>query len=165
MYSAALAALAAWWASASTATLQPDPVPAPPQLTAAEKLGESLEHEISRLREHKRVVAEPQRPSRNLFRFAASPHPDTPQLLSDVPPFAGRRPDAVPPPLALALIGLAQDEGPEGTVRTAIISGGGDLFIVKEGDPVTSRFRVSRISGEVVELVGADDAFLRLALK
>jgi hypothetical protein len=65
----------------------------------------------------------------------------------------------------LALIGLAQDEGPEGTVRTAIISGGGDLFIVKEGDPVTSRFRVSRISGEVVELVGADDAFLRLALK
>ena len=66
---------------------------------------------------------------------------------------------------ALTLIGLAEDEGPEGTIRTAIISGAGDLFIVKEGEAVTRRFRVSRISADVVELADSDGTFLRLTLK
>jgi len=165
MYSVALAALAAWWVSASTEPVQPAPVPTPPPMTAVEKQGASLAHEIFRLREQTRLVTEPQRPSRNLFRFATSPPPATAQPLSEVPAFAGREPHGPPPPPALSLIGLAQDEGPAGTVRTAIISGGGNLFIVKEGEPVTPRFRVSRISGEVVELVDTDGAFLRLALK
>ena len=35
----------------------------------------------------------------------------------------------------------------------AIISGEGQLFIVKEGEAVTARYRVARISAEVVELI------------
>jgi len=164
LYSAALAALAAWLASAST-TLQPAPLPPPPRATVVEIAGEALANEISRLRGRPRFVAEPQPPSRNLFRFATSPPTDAAPPLSEASAPTDRERHAAPPPPAWRLIGLAQDEGPEGPVRTAIISGGDELFIVKEGDPVTAGYHVSRISEEVVELVGADDAFLRLALK
>jgi hypothetical protein len=67
------------------------------------------------------------------------------------------------------LIGVAEDTTTDGLVRTAIISGPGQLYVVKEGDRVTSRYRVARISPDVVELddlarIG-DASVLRLALK
>jgi hypothetical protein len=78
-------------------------------------------------------------------------------------------PDVIesPPPVEpLALVGLAEDEGADGPVRTAIISGGGDLFIVKEGDAVTSRYQVAAIAADVVVLTDvAAGTSLRLALR
>ena len=67
----------------------------------------------------------------------------------------------------MSLIGVAEDPGADGViVRTAIISGFGDLFLVKEGDPVTARYTVAKISGEVAELTDLTDAsIIRLALK
>jgi Tfp pilus assembly protein PilP len=65
------------------------------------------------------------------------------------------------------LIGIGEDASAEGPVRTAIISAPGQLFVVKVGDRVTPRYRVDRISADVVELteVGADGSTLRLALR
>jgi hypothetical protein len=66
----------------------------------------------------------------------------------------------------MTLIGIAEDPGADGVIRTAIISGFGDVFLVKEGESVTSRYKVARISGDVVELSDATDAsIIRLALK
>jgi hypothetical protein len=51
-------------------------------------------------------------------------------------------------------------------VRTAIISGFGDIFLVKEGDSVTLRYRVAKISPDAVELTDlTDNTPLRLALR
>jgi hypothetical protein len=43
---------------------------------------------------------------------------------------------------------MAEDAGADGPVRTAIISGGHGLYLVKEGDVVASRYRVERLSDE-----------------
>ena len=66
----------------------------------------------------------------------------------------------------LKLSGIAEDAAPDGPVRTAIISAFGQLFLVKEGENVTERYRVARISSDVVELIDlADGTTFRLALR
>jgi hypothetical protein len=66
----------------------------------------------------------------------------------------------------LKLEGLAEDHNDQGPVRTAIISGFGDVFLVKEGDNVTARYRVAKISPDAVELTDlTTDTPLRLALR
>ena len=66
----------------------------------------------------------------------------------------------------MKLSGIAEDATADGVVRTAIISAAGQLFLAKEGENVTPRFRVSKISADVVELSDLiDGSALRLALK
>jgi hypothetical protein len=66
----------------------------------------------------------------------------------------------------LRLVGIAEDPGPDGPIRTAIISGMGQIFFVKEGDSIAGRFRVQQLSGEVAELSDlVDSTTYRLALK
>ena len=75
-------------------------------------------------------------------------------------------PARIPP---LKLVGLAEDVGADGPVRTAILSSGKELFFAKEGDRIANRYRVVRISGETVELSdeapGSRGLTIRLALK
>jgi len=67
---------------------------------------------------------------------------------------------------ALKLAGIAEDNGADGPERTAFISGEGQLFMVKEGETVTQRYRVTKISADVVELIDlTDDTLRRLALR
>jgi hypothetical protein len=130
---------------------------------AVEISGAELAAEIERLRARLRPTTPPQQPARNLFEFErrSSPAIASPELAAvpiETPPPAPRP--------TMSLIGVAEDPGADGVVRTAIISGFGDLFLVKEGDPVTARYTVVRISSEVVELTDLTDASLfRLALK
>ena len=71
-----------------------------------------------------------------------------------------------PAPPALKLSGIAEDVTPDGLVRTAIISGSGELFVAKEGDTVAERYRVVKISADVVELADlTEGTTVRLALK
>ena len=161
------AALAAWLAAAATSgnrdaidprLLKPRPVDA---------RGEALASEIAKLHDRLRPAAVPRQPSRNLFsyaprqaRSAPPPPPASSPALTEAP--AVVRP-ATP---ALSLSGIAEDTTPDGVVRTAIISGSGQLYLVKEGESVTTRFRVTRISSDVVELSDlTDGTILRLALK
>ena len=88
-----------------------------------------------------------------------TPSAPTAPALVEAPP--------LPPPLPpLKLVGIAEDPGADGPQRTAILVGDGQLFTVKEGENVTARYRVARISVDVVELLDLNDNSLRrLALR
>jgi len=159
------AALIAWLAGAATSNR---PIPTVPviQQTNIEKRGAELAVEIERLHERLAPAVAPSAPGRNLFTFrsaAARPAPPVPEApraaISEIAPV----PIALPP---LKLAGIAEDEGADGPVRMAFISGGGQLFMVKEGDAVTARYRVAKISADVVELTDAiDNSVRRLPLR
>ena len=72
--------------------------------------------------------------------------------------------------LAEGLVGLLAALGADApelsSAVTAIVSGAGQLFLVKEGENLTLRYRVIKISADVVELQDlGDKTTLRLALK
>jgi hypothetical protein len=101
--------------------------------------------------------------TRDLFRYSAK-QPATQA--------AGTPPAPVPlvlpvlAALAVKLVGIAEDVGPDGPVRTAMLSFRGDLIFAKEGEPVGTQYRVARISADVVELTDSTaGSTLRLALK
>jgi hypothetical protein len=162
------AVLAAMIAGATTSgTRRAAAPPRVPNTTGVELKGAELAAEIARLRARLRPTSEPQEPARNLFQFGTrgarpgamitSPTP-APEAVPEPPP------TIVPPPFVL--VGLATDSGPDGPVRTAILSGFGELFIVKEGEPVGSQFKVASISGEGVDLINlTDSTTLKLVLK
>ena len=146
------AVLAAWLAGAATSKrIIPPPIITPPQ--AIDARGAELTNEIARLRDRLRPTAVPVQPRRNLFTFrstAVNPIPLTNTPAS--PPAPLEQPAPRPSEPALKLAGIAEDGDPQTPERTAIISGGGQLFMVKEGDSVTPRYRVARISSDGVEL-------------
>jgi hypothetical protein len=109
------------------------------------------------------------RPDRDIFTFTRpAPKPAAVQ-----PPAAGLLAAAgagQPPPIALfKLIGVAEDSSPDGRgepTRTAIISGQGQLYLVKEGETVAFIYRVGRMSADGVELLDTTGGpALRLFLK
>ena len=158
-------ALAAWLAGAATSTRRvPPPIVTPRQ--PIEASGAELASEIARLHERLRPNASPRQPGRNLFAFKSSPARPAAAPIPAEPSAALAEAPAVlaAPPLKLA--GIAEDLGPDGPERTAIISGNGQLFMVKVGENVTPRYRVAKISADVVELTDLEDgAIRRLALR
>jgi hypothetical protein len=160
-------ALLAWLAGAATSNraIAPPPIV---QRTPIEMRGDELAREIARLQERLRPTSTPRQPGRNLFSFhaaAARGARMTPLVVAPAPaPVAP--PPVVPALPSLKLAGIAEDEGPEGPVRTAIITGQGQLFLVKEGESVMLRYRVTKISADVVELIDlGDNSIRRLALR
>jgi hypothetical protein len=165
---AAGAAITAWLYAAVTPErggVRIDVAPAP-GAAALESNGAELASEIARLHERLRPDATPRQPARNLFNFRApAPRPVVP-VESKAPALTEAVAKPPRPEPALKLAGIAEDDGPDGPVRTAIISGDGQLFLVKPGENVTSRYRVARISSDVVELVDVEDESVRrLALR
>jgi hypothetical protein len=140
------------------------PRTAPPS-SGVETSTADLAAEIERLHERLRPTAVPQQPARNLFQFHQGR--SAPGIRPPEAPLPSETPAVQNPPPALQLIGIAEDAGADGVaVRTAIVSGLGQLFLVKEGDSMTDRYRVSRISSEAIELVDTSGGTpLRLALK
>src|SRR5947207_2449334 len=143
-------AIAVWIAAAATSNTRTVPLVVEQKPTSVDRSGAQLAVEVARLHERLRPTDTPIQ-SRNLFRYAApsgvrsasSTAPVTPS------PVVQALPPATVSPLKLE--GLAEDKGDQGPVRTAIISGFGEIFLVKEGDSVTLRYRVARISSEAVE--------------
>jgi hypothetical protein len=162
-------ALAALVASATTSGRRPPAVASVERARPVELQGAELAAEIARLRERLRPTTAPSA-SRNLFNFSAagrrevddgSPAAMTP---SGAPAVAVRTSD--PPAPRLVLVGLAEDPSDQGPVRTAIVSGFGDIFLVKAGDAVTSRYRVVSVASDGVELSDETSGFtFRLSLK
>jgi hypothetical protein len=158
-------ALAAWLAAAATSGTRDN---APPIVIAPAPIdsrGAELANEVQRLRERLHPDATPSKPGRNLFQFSA-PKPAA-IVPAAVPAPALTEAVTSPPPPELKLSGLAEDPGADGAIiRTAIISTAEHVILAKEGDLVTPRYRVVRISSDVVELVDlGDGSTLRLALK
>jgi hypothetical protein len=58
--------------------------------------------------------------------------------------------------MPLTLSGIAEDVGPDSDgaplVRTAVLSGLGDVFLAKAGDTILSRYEVVAIGADAVEL-------------
>jgi hypothetical protein len=160
-------ALAAWLAAAATSgPRRPAAADVAPE-SPVDARGAALAAEVARLRDGLRPSVAPTH-ARNLFAFRSARPQPAPATMPPARPVAPALTEAPPAPAvpSLRLVGLAEDTGPEGPVRTAIITGLGQLFMVKEGDTVTARYRVARISADVVELAEVGErATIRLALK
>jgi hypothetical protein len=160
-------ALAAWLANAATSNREIAPARIA-RTAPIEMRGAELADEIARLRERLRPSASPQQPARNLFSFRSGAPRSAPVAPAPVPGlFFPAPPAAATSESGLKLSGLAEDAGPDGAaVRTAIISSPTQLYLVKEGEMVTPRYRVAKISADAVELADlAGGTVLRLVLK
>jgi len=160
-----LGALAAWIAAAATSGVRDVKPVGPFSPPPIDTSGAALEADIARLHDRLRPTTSP-RLGRDLFQFAAA----KPRVTTQAAPTA-LEPLAIPAPAPaprLTLIGVAQDGAEGAAVRTAIISTPGQLFLVKEGDEVTSagaRYRITKISEDAADLSAADQTVLHLALK
>jgi hypothetical protein len=158
-------ALLAWLAGAATSNRAIEPAPVI-SIPAIDNSGVALEKEIARLHERLRPTATPTQSNRNLFSFRSAPVRAVPAPSAPTAPALVEAPPLPPPLPPLKLVGVAEDPGADGPLRTAILVGDGQLFTVKEGENVTARYRVSRISTDVVELLDLNDNSLRrLALR
>jgi hypothetical protein len=160
-------ALLAWLAGAATSNHEIAPPPIT-RIAPIEMRGAELANEVARLHERLRPTATPRQPARNLFAFHAVAAPAIPPPLALPAPRAALTEAAPPQPAqpSLKLAGIAEDAGPDGPVRLAFIAGDGQLFMVKEGDAVTARYHVVKISADVVELIDeSDHTTRRLALR
>jgi hypothetical protein len=122
----------------------------------------------TRLRNRQRESPAPREGGRNPFEYArvtappAAAVPAPPPADTIAPP-----PPSAPPPPLFTLSGIADKTGEDGkVVRTAVISGLGQLFFAKAGDNVTPRYTVSAIGADAVELRDATTGeTVRLALQ
>jgi hypothetical protein len=166
------AAFAAWLSAA----IAPGRPPAPRHDIARDPIdatGEALATEVARLRARLRPEPVPRAPVRNPFRFQQPrPSPAAPPVSAAPPQRDTLTAAAVAAPaVRLTLAGIAEDPNPDGgsPLRTAIISGEGQLFLVTEGDVITGggvEYAIGPISADSVELRDARDGGIRrLSLK
>ena len=157
------AAVAVWIAAAATTGSRPPATRTRVTTRAVEATGAELASEVARLHERLRPSATPIQ-SRDLFRYASAPK----GVASIAPAMAAPvTPDPAPAlsPAPIKLVGIAEEGSAGASARTAIIAGFGDLFLVKAGDAVTLRYRVSTVGSNDVELLDASDqTTIRLTL-
>ena len=159
-------ALIAWFAGAATTMRSPVPM-TPAASNAIDQSADALASEISKLHERLHPTEPPRRPARNLFAYRGAVAKPSAAAAPAPHPVATEAPAVFAPPQpALKLAGIGEDERADGPMRIAFISGEGQLFMVKEGEMVTPRYRVARISADVVELEDlATNTPRRLALR
>jgi len=144
-------ALASWFAAASTSGTRSPALAIPAvRQTPLDASMSSLQTEIERLHDRLRPTAAPTR-SRDLFRFSPRIPVRSSAPAADVAESVAQ--PVIPPP-TFTLVGIAEDTMPDGTpVCTAIVSGVSDLFLVKIGDSIQSRYRVEQVSSDAVHLI------------
>lgn len=114
--------------------------------------------EVERLRARLRAPIVPAAPTRNLFAFKRVERTLPASPVAPAAPAAAPAAAAAPVPRTpgLTFVGLAEDPGPDGPVRTAILSGGRDLYFAKIGDAIIA-YRVAAIGADALELIATDD--------
>jgi hypothetical protein len=132
----------------------PAAIDAPPAPPAVDR--ETLVTDLARLRARQPRLAATGAASRNPFQFKAAPTQPLAMPPPSSPPSPAVSPLRTAPPLTL--VGLAEEDGPAGRVRTAIISDAGGLHFAKIGDAVSGGYRVTAIREDAVELSGTADA-------
>jgi hypothetical protein len=171
-YIGVAAILLAWLASAAgvawRSTAPDAEQPRAVQTSGTEGLAADVQAQAVRLRERIAAAPVPTSPLRNPFTFA--PKEDPRQRPAPPSPAAALTratdvPDLSEPPLSL--IGVAEQQSPEGIVRTAILSTDSDeLFMLTEGDVLGARYRVRRIEADAVELIDlVTNSIRRLTLR
>ena len=146
-------AIASWFSAASTPDVRTPAAPVEHARSARDldRSAAVMQSEVAHLHDRLSPTALPTH-ARDLFRFAGRPpRPQAPQP-EVVSALAVEEPAPAPARPSLQLIGVAEDESAEGTVRTAIVSGLGDLFLVKAGDTLGNQYRVDHVSTDAVQL-------------
>lgn len=163
-----VAALAAAWFASAAGVIGPPP--RAPRIAARSQQAAQLdavsfdvEAQAQRLRKRLAAAPAPQ-PVRNPFVFAArervQPRPAA-RLAPQPPPIA---PVETEPPLLL--VGVAEDGTGETLVRTAMIADGDELLLVRVGQEVAGRYKVTAIGADAVELKDlTTDRTRRIALR
>jgi Tfp pilus assembly protein PilP len=146
------------------------PAPAVPRrVVAAQEQATTDIQELSvKLQARVRAEIAYREPSRNPFRFSArraDRQAAAATLAGGVEPVAQPPAVFVPPPVPLTLVGMTADEADGVVHRTAIISTGQDVVLVREGDAVGRDYKVSKIGEDGVELTAADGAVRRLPFR
>ena len=128
------------------------PAPAGPAALASE-----VSAQAARLQARMAQAPVPDPSPRNPFAFGAPARPARAEnnsgmvraaVANDAPPAV-----YVAPLPRLTLMGIAEEAGAAGPKRTAVIGGDGDaIHIVMEGEPVGTRYKVTKIGADAVEL-------------
>lgn len=159
--------LAGWMASAPPSTAPETAAPARPRTSSrVSPAASDIQQLATRLQARVRRETVYAEPERNPFRFgAARPVPRAGgDALEDSPAVETLPP--VPPPLAVSLSGVAEDQVGQRVERTAILSSPEGVLLVHEGDDVLGQYRVAKIESDAVELVKiVDGAPLRLTFR
>jgi hypothetical protein len=142
-----------------------------PVQEATDVLAFDVEREGERLRVRVANSPVPRPSGRDPFQFG-TPRVPPPRRLARLAPMAPAVTAADPadddptPPIRIKLIGMAERDTPDGVVRSAVLSGPSDVYIVVIGDQLLGRFTVKAIGADAVEL---DDSGtgqpVRLALR
>jgi hypothetical protein len=164
-----------WLANAASPRPEPVAPGAAPQASAApvaagaSDLAFDMERETERLRLRIADAPGPRRSGRDPFRFAERRIAPVPRRVTPTPEYVDapalmRQP--ADEPLPFKLIGVAERATADTTVRTAVLSGKADVFIVGVGDQVIGRYTVAVVAADAVELTDATTGqAVRLALK
>lgn len=146
----------------------PTAAPAAPQQTAATREQSAVDWKAQAERLRWRTEAVTLRAStRNPFRFNApkSPPRTRNRAGSEPAPAAVASVEAPVSLPSLTLSGIAETKTQEGARRTAVISGDGQLYLVREGDSVAGRYTVIAVNPDAVLLRDSIGAELRLLLR
>ncbi len=173
VYGSCGAILVACLAAANMPSQEPGisaPRRAPVARAEPDALAASVQSEAARLHARMSDAPTPSAAIRNPFAFgAAAPRtqhraPGTEMVQAAVAPDPM---PAVAPAPSLLLMGIAEETTASGPRRTAIIGGDGDaVFMVVEGETFASRYKVTKIGADAVELEDqASKGYRRLALR
>jgi hypothetical protein len=125
-----------------------------------------VERHTARLHAYTSDAPAPRAPARNPFRFAPRHAVRAEPPLGVVDTGNAAPAEEAPAPPQLALVGMAEHLDSGTVVRTAVISGFGDVHLVTLGGRIANRFTVTAVGPDAVEL--RDDAtatVLRLTLE
>ena len=129
-----------------------------PATPGPEALADEVLAQAARLHARMAKAPVPDPSPRNPFTFGVPARAARPAVSPQGMVHAAVAPDAAPmayaPPLPpLTLMGIAEETTAAGPKRTAVIGGEGDtIYMVVEGQPVGTRYRVTRIGADAVEL-------------
>ncbi len=159
--------LSMWFVATPPARLPGRALPAQARGAASPQAASDIVEQADRLQARLRQEALYRQPGRNLFRFTPKPTARSAEPAGvEAPAAPAVQPPTTPPPLPMRLAGIAVDENGSETVRTAILSTFSGVVLVRPGDEVLDRFRVTAVEDEAVDLVTlADGTAVRLTLK
>jgi Tfp pilus assembly protein PilP len=127
----------------------------PAGTAGAESLAVEVRSQAAKLHARMAQAPVPGPNPRNPFSFGLA-RAARPALNRDGMVHATVAPDAAaftPPLPALTLMGVAEETRPTGLRRTAVIGGDGDtIYMVVEGQAVGTRYKVTKIGADAVEL-------------
>jgi hypothetical protein len=159
--------LAGWLASSPSSNEPASAVVSRPQSPRRDaQPANDIEEQATRLQSRLRAERAYAEPQRNPFRFAAREAAgDDSADRGSIPELPSEPVDLPPSAPAVSVAGIAEEQIDGRVVRTAILSSPLGVLLVREGEEILGYYRVTRIEGEAVELVGlADDMPLRLTL-